>query len=104
MTVELPDGGATRALAVACGGVGERTRLSLRPERVEIGGAGNDAVAGKVLELIYLGDHIRVRMAVHGNDDFVVKVPNASEHAALRVGETAPLTWRAEDCRALDAA
>lgn len=103
--VEFADGERCRALAVACGGEGQRTRLSLRPERVEVGAqTGDNTVSGQVLELIYLGDHIRVRMNVHGNSDFVVKVPNASDHAALRVGETATLGWRAEDCRALDAA
>jgi len=57
-----------------------------------------------VLELIYLGDHIRCRMAVAGHDEFIVKVPNSSDHAALTVGETCPVGWVTEDCRALDAA
>jgi hypothetical protein len=33
-------------------------------------------VDGRVEELIYLGDHIRVRMNVAGNDEFIVKVRN----------------------------
>ena len=87
-----------------CGGPGEKTRLSLRPERVTFAKPGEWGVSGKVKELIYLGDHIRVRMQVLGNNDFVVKVPNASRHDMLAVGETASLSWVAEDCRALDAA
>jgi len=105
VTVRFHNGETATALAVNCGGVGELTRLSLRPERVEIGAQEDfNSVEGKVLELIYLGDHIRVRMDVHGNRDFVVKLPNSSDHAALSVGETTTLSWRAEDCRALDAA
>ena len=56
----------------------------------------------RVLELIYLGDHIRARMAVCGNDEFIVKVPNASEHPTLERGNAIRVGWQAEDCRALD--
>ena len=56
-----------------------------------------------VRQLLYLGDHIRCRMEVAGNDDFIVKVPNTHAHAALRVGEETPIGWVTEDCRALDA-
>ncbi|MAS42033.1 putative spermidine/putrescine transport system ATP-binding protein [Albimonas donghaensis] len=105
--VRFNDGTLSRALAVNCGGPGSQTRLSLRPERVEFDAnvePDEEGVTGLVKELIYLGDHIRVRMEVLGNRDFVVKVPNGAEVSELRVGETAGLTWRAEDCRALDAA
>ncbi len=102
--VKLDDGVTTRALAVSCGGAGSRTTLSIRPERVALGGNGaaNEA-DGKVLELIYLGDHIRCRMDVHGNDEFVLKLPNSAGHARLSVGETARVSWKVADCRALDA-
>ena len=36
-----------------------------------------------MLELIYHGDHIRCRLAVHGNDDFIVKVPNSRANPTL---------------------
>lgn len=100
------DGGAEiAALAVNCGGEGNRTMLSIRPERVLIGDEdAPNRMDGKVVELIYLGDHIRCRMEVAGHDDFIVKVPNSSDHAALNVGETTPIGWVTEDCRALDAA
>ena len=97
--------GEVGALAVNCGGVGNTTMLSIRPERVLIGeGEIPNAMEALVVELIYLGDHIRCRMEVAGHDDFIVKVPNSHEHAALRVGEKTPIGWVTEDCRALDAA
>ncbi|MEM9602176.1 MAG: ABC transporter ATP-binding protein [Pseudomonadota bacterium] len=102
-TVQFDDGATCKALAVNCGGVGERSLLSIRPERVSIGSESTpDAVSARVLELIYLGDHIRCRMDVHGHNEFIVKVPNAAGHARLNVGETVHLTWEREDCRALD--
>ncbi len=78
--------------------------LSVRPERVLIGDASApNSLEGKVVELIYLGDHIRCRMEVADNDQFIVKVPNSHAHAALTVGEVTPVGWETDDCRALDA-
>jgi putative spermidine/putrescine transport system ATP-binding protein len=104
--IELDNGGEVQALKVNVSAAGERSTLSLRPERVEVNppeGKYPNVFEGKVEELIYLGDHIRTRANVCGHDDFIVKVPNASGHAALREGDTVKFGWLAEDCRALDA-
>ena len=97
------NGDRVQALAVNCGGAGSPTLLSIRPERVILDPAAPNRLDARVLELIYLGDHIRCRMDVAGQDEFIVKVPNSSAHAVLRVGETCPVGWQTEDCRALDA-
>ncbi|MEM7253725.1 MAG: ABC transporter ATP-binding protein [Pseudomonadota bacterium] len=105
--VTLDDGEQVSALAVNVGSAGDRTLLSVRPERVVIGpeqGSVAHTVKGVVHELIYLGDHIRCRMGVAGNDEFIVKVPNSASHRRLTVGEQVALGWATEDCRALDAA
>jgi putative spermidine/putrescine transport system ATP-binding protein len=102
-TVRLEGGGSCRALAVSCGGPGSRTQISVRPERIVVGeAAAENRVEARVLELIYHGDHIRCRMEVHGNPNFIVKVPNASDVGYLSAGETTPVGWAASDCRALD--
>jgi len=97
-TIELDGGGGTvDALA---------TTLSLRPERIEINpdkGSVPNTLEGKIEELIYLGDHVRTRMSVSGNSEFIVKVPNTHGHKLLKEGETAIVGWMTEDCRALDA-
>lgn len=103
VSVDVEGGLQVQALAVNCGGVGSKTTLSLRPERVSLTNEGPNATEARVLELIYLGDHIRCRMSVSGHDDFIVKVPNASGHKHLVVGEVTPISWHSEDCRALDA-
>ncbi|MEM7177259.1 MAG: ABC transporter ATP-binding protein [Pseudomonadota bacterium] len=103
--VALQTGKEVGAVAVNCGGEGSATQLSIRPERVVIGDATiPNSLEAKVLELIYLGDHIRCRMNVEGNEDFIVKVPNSQQHAILNVGEVTPIGWSTDDCRALDAA
>ena len=103
--VDLDAGGTVQALAINVAGAGDRTMLSLRPERVEINpaeGSVPNVLDGKIEELIYLGDHIRTRMSVAGHDDFIVKIPNASGHQVLKEGSMAKVGWQTEDCRALD--
>ena len=56
----------------------------------------------KVEELIYLGDHIRTRVNVCGNNEFIIKVPNGAHHVQMQEGQTVKVGWMAEDCRALD--
>ncbi|MEL7215457.1 MAG: ABC transporter ATP-binding protein [Pseudomonadota bacterium] len=100
VTVRFADGEVGTALAVA--NEGGKTQLSIRPERVVLDPTDN-ATDADVLEMIYHGDHIRCRMRVHGDEDFIVKLPNHGGRAALTVGETVKVGWLAQDCRALDA-
>ena len=104
-TVKLDSGDVVKALAVNVKGKGDRTLLSIRPERITIApkkGKNTIVLPGRVEELIYLGDHIRTRMSVAGHADFIVKVPNNAGHHQLKEGQSADVGWEAEDCRALD--
>ena len=96
------DGTRFTAKSVNCGEVGSFTTLSVRPERVSVGVKGENTSEAKVLELIYLGDHIRCRMRVEKDNEFIVKVPNSANHTHLVVGEETVVSWSSEDCRALD--
>jgi putative spermidine/putrescine transport system ATP-binding protein len=100
------EGGAVRALAVNVDGAGSRSTLSLRPERVLIDPSPESCpnmFEARVEELIYHGDHTRLRVSACGHDDFVIKVANAAGHVHLEVGAAIRIGWRVEDCRALDA-
>ncbi|HHN72580.1 MAG TPA: TOBE domain-containing protein, partial [Thermopetrobacter sp.] len=37
-----------------------------------------------------------------GNDEFIVKIPNAADEKHLKVGQAVRLGWKTSDCRALD--
>ncbi len=103
--VETEDGSTIEALAVNNGGAGTKTTLSLRPERVVVRpepGRCPNIFEATVIELIYLGDHMRTRVNLLGHDDFVIKVPNSSGHQHLKEGEKVKVGWLSEDCRALD--
>ena len=102
--VDLDGGGIVKALKVNIGSVGERTQLSVRPERVSVNmqeTSVENNFKGDIKELIYLGDHIRARVEVCGNDEFIVKIPNEG-NIELKEGASIDLNWQAEDVRALD--
>ncbi|WP_176085877.1 ABC transporter ATP-binding protein [Martelella sp. HB161492] len=103
-SVELEDGTILIADRVNVAKVGDRTTISLRPERVELvpEESAENKITGRIEELIYLGDHIRVRMNVCGNDEFVVKVRNRGERRTLAVGDMQIVGFAARDCKALD--
>jgi putative spermidine/putrescine transport system ATP-binding protein len=104
--VEVDGGAKVEALPIKVEGVGAPTTLSLRPERVKlnpVNGSCTNIFSARVEELIYLGDHTRVRASVCGSDDFVIKVPNAEGVPDLAPGSTISIGWKKEDCRALDA-
>ena len=102
ITAKTSEGTELVAKKVNCGDVGSYTTLSIRPERVSVGVKGENTTKAKVLELIYLGDHIRCRMSVEKENEFIVKVPNSSNHTHLEVGEETIVSWSSDDCRALD--
>ncbi len=104
-TVELDSGDMVTAVRINVSQVGERSTLSLRPERVQVNADStdfNNIFDATVRELIYLGDHIRTRVNVCGNDEFIIKVPNSSNVAHMSEGETIKIGWKTNDCRALD--
>jgi putative spermidine/putrescine transport system ATP-binding protein len=102
--VDVDGGGSIKALIVNVDSVGQRTQLSVRPERVSVNvleTSDQNKFNGKVKELIYLGDHIRIRLEVSNNDEFIVKIPNEGSLTFKEDDEIA-LSWQADDIRALD--
>jgi len=105
--VELDGGVLIDAKPVNVTKAGERTLVSIRPERVEFNKArlkkGAHTLKAEVLEFIYMGDIFRTKLKVAGKDDFIVKTRNAPDAVRLKPGEIIEIGWLAEDCRALDA-
>ncbi|MCV6594667.1 MAG: ABC transporter ATP-binding protein [Silicimonas sp.] len=105
--IKLDGGEEIDAKPVNVSQVGERTKVSIRPERVEFNKERlhPDAhmLKAKVKEFIYMGDIFRFRLEVAGNDEFIVKTRNAPDAVKLKPGEVIDIGWLAQDCRALDA-
>jgi putative spermidine/putrescine transport system ATP-binding protein len=106
-TVQLDSGEVIQAKPVNVSKAGERTRVSIRPERVEFDKSrmqeGAFTLKAEVLEFIYMGDIFRTRLRVAGRDDFVVKTRNAPDQVRLTPGTQIEIGWLPQDCRALDA-
>ena len=107
-TVRLSDGSVIDALPVNVSRPGDRTTISIRPERVEFRRErmppDTHRLTAEVLEFIYMGDAFRTRLRVAGNDNFIMKCRNAIDQRRLAPGETVEIGWHVADCRALDAA
>ena len=105
--VQLDGGDLIDAKPVNVSKPGERTRVSIRPERVEYNKerlqADAHTLKAEVLEFIYMGDIFRTRLRVAGTDDFVIKTRNAPDVTRLTPGQTIEIGWLPQDCRALDA-
>lgn len=105
--VQLDDGELIDCKPVNVTNAGERTRVSIRPERVEYNKdrlrEGVHTLNAEVLEFIYMGDIFRTRLRVAGNEDFIVKTRNAPDQVRLEPGTQLEIGWLPEDCRALDA-
>ncbi|MEK9281081.1 ABC transporter ATP-binding protein [Bradyrhizobium sp. ISRA442] len=104
--VEVAGAGTAQALAINVKSVGQSTLLSFRPERVRLNptpGSLPNIFSARIVELIYLGDHVRIRTSVAGQDDLVVKLPNSEGVVQLEQNAAITIGWKMEDCRALDA-
>ncbi|MEM6886520.1 MAG: ABC transporter ATP-binding protein [Pseudomonadota bacterium] len=105
--VALDDGEVIDAKPINVAQPGERTRVSIRPERVEYNknrlSPEAHTLKAEVLEFIYMGDIFRTRLRVAGKDDFVIKTRNAPDVDRLSPGQSIEIGWLPQDCRALDA-
>ena len=101
--VKLPNGEII-ANPIKVKSKGEKTTVSIRPERALINSKEklDNNHKGRIEEIIYHGDHTRVRLNVLGNSDFILKVPNSSENMDIKQGNEINISWNSRDARALD--
>jgi putative spermidine/putrescine transport system ATP-binding protein len=106
-TIRLTDDTCIEGSIVESLAPGAPVTVSLRPERVQIqlaahtmAQAGGCRLQGALQEVIYLGDHVRLRVALPGNGEFMVKRPISETHALPAVGDAVALAWAPEHCRA----
>jgi len=104
--VRLATGEVIDATPVNVREKGQKTLVSIRPERVEFKPEmmpGNaHTIGAEVLEVIYMGDILRARLRVAGSDDFVMKMRNTLAQTRLTPGQTIKVGWHPQDARALD--
>ena len=102
--IKLDNGGEIFANPISVKSKGDKTTVSLRPERALINPDGkmDNNHKGKIEEVIYHGDHTRVRLNLLGNNEFILKVPNSSANLDIKLGNEIIIGWNSADARALD--
>ena len=102
--VKLNSGAEILANPIVAKTKGQKTTVSLRPERALIDSETkmDNNHKGKIEEVIYHGDHTRLRVNLLGNDQFILKVPNSSSRMDIKEGREVNIGWNSVDCRALD--
>jgi putative spermidine/putrescine transport system ATP-binding protein len=103
--VALDAGGEITATSAAGLTLGSTTVVSLRPERVIIDPGGDVAnrLSGAIDEFVYLGDHVRLKVACGRGLEIVVKAADGERERSFARGEKISLGFRREDARALAA-
>jgi len=104
-SVQLPNGTEIFAQNVLSHQEGDKTSVSLRPERVALSDERPEdanAFEATVVETIYHGNHVRVALEVAGQDDFRAMIRAGNIHANLDPGHKLYVGFSTEDCRALD--
>ena len=98
------EGGVVHAFDVRGSAPGDEVLIAIRPERVGVapdtGQFANELVA-EVVDVVFIGDHLRVRLQIGGRNDFIAKIPNIVGHGSVLPGDTVRIGWATLDCRAL---
>ena len=102
--IKLESGDEILANPIRVKSKGEKSIVSLRPERAIIDPDEklDNKFKGKIEEVIYHGDHTRVRLDLLGNKEFILKVPNSSARMDIKLGNEIKIGWNSFDARALD--
>ena len=102
--IKLDSGKEILANPIRVKSKGEKSIVSLRPERAIIDPEEkmDNKFQGKIEEVIYHGDHTRVRLNLLGNKEFILKVPNSSARMDIKLGNEIKIGWNSFDARALD--
>ena len=102
--IKLETGDEILANPIRVKSKGEKSIVSLRPERAIINPDEkmDNKFNGKIEEVIYHGDHTRVRLNLLGNKEFILKVPNSSARMDIKLDNNIKVGWNSFDARALD--
>ncbi|WP_145105665.1 ABC transporter ATP-binding protein [Cereibacter sediminicola] len=104
--VRLDTGELIDATPVNVSHKGQKTLVSIRPERVEYKPEmlppNAHLIDAEVMEFIYMGDIFRTRLRVAGSEEFVIKSRNTLGQRMLQPGERIRIGWAPQDARALD--
>jgi len=102
--VRAPDGTVLRAPAVDGAKAGMNVMVLIRPEHVAVRNAGIEArqniARGRIREIFFLGDHLRLSVSALGLDEMLVRIP-AAQGEGLIANSEVELAFAIRDARIL---
>ena len=81
---------------------GVRLTVAVRPERVRILPSPTEqpaSIPAKIVEVVYLGDQLRVDLEMQGGKVIYAKIPNIRESDKYIVGKSVSVSWERDDAR-----
>jgi spermidine/putrescine ABC transporter ATP-binding subunit len=85
--------------------VNGHVHLALRPERVTIDGAGDNALPATVGQVVYRGEMLHVRVTLDGGGEITVAAHNEGQlrrPVSWRPGDKVRVTWHPDDVQVLE--
>jgi putative spermidine/putrescine transport system ATP-binding protein len=104
--VRTDAGRLVRAEKVGEAVCGARVTLTVRSEKLTLDPRGENrenVFDVRVEELVYHGDHTRLRLGMGADGAFIARLTHSATAANLKVGDFVSIGWRAADCRAFAA-
>jgi putative spermidine/putrescine transport system ATP-binding protein len=99
-TIATPGGERFSAVAVGDLAAGSAGLVSIRPEHVMLDPPEALKVTTATLdEIIYHGDHVRIRLRTPWGDTITSKVTRIDDFATAAIGRSVGVGWRPDDCR-----
>lgn len=99
-TIATPSGDRFSAVAVGDLAAGSAALVSIRPEHVLLDPPEALKVTTATLdEIIYHGDHVRIRLRTSWGDTITSKVTRIDDFATAAIGRSVGVGWRPDDCR-----
>jgi len=94
-SVRLNGGASIQALRGNINQAGESVIVSVRPERALLTPCHQNTkncLSATICEIIYLGDHVRIRVELAGNPDFMIKASASEWNHNIQVGNSVDLS------------
>ncbi len=81
--------------------VGAEAQAAVRPEKVRLGGDGDNASTAEIRQIVYLGVSTQYIAELPGGEKLVLYQQNAHDAENPGVGEEVPVSWDARNCLVL---
>ena len=99
VTLVTPSGEKVEATAQEAGvRVGEEVQASVRPEKVRLGGEGDNVSTVRVRQIVYLGVSTQYIAELLGGEKLVLYKQNSHEGDTPEIGEEVQVAWDVRNC------